>query len=641
MVEHMQPRSLPAAAMRLAVLACVGAALLLAAPPASAQVAAAPGLAIFGAPGAAVTFTLTVSAGTTMGSISLLTMGVPGRDFTAVPAGTTCPELVAGSCRIEVRFEPTTAGRRHGAIVVNDPSGHALLTVSLVGTGNGALLAFGPGVTSTFTGGGAGGDGGPASGARLLEPTGIAVDGLGNHYIADRAGNVVRRVTPEGIISTFAGTGVAGYAGDGGPAASAQLRGPMSVLTDGAGFVYIADTGNNVVRLVDANGVISTYAGQYYAPGSAPPPVCAAATNEVGDGCPGDQIVLNTPIDLVFCVAQNLHISDKLNHRVRTILRTSYRTITQVGNGTAGFSGDGGLNTSAQLDGPTGMAMDAANFIYVADSGNHVIRKTLLTGTIPNPIETIAGTPGGAGNLGDGGPAVAARLTSPHAVQVDPAGNVYVSDPASRVVRKVDQVTGLISTVAGVSAPLGSPTGLLVDEVGDLWIADAQGATVQKVDHSSAPSLTFPATPVGTTSAPQQVTLLNLGNSPLALGGISATSSYSLGGPGTSCDLSGGQTLAPASSCGLGVLFTPTAEGSVGGSVVVAGASGTAPSTMALSGTATSGTAATPDRPASGGGCGGGAGGAWSLALLGVALLATRRAGRGGAAQRTPLQERP
>ncbi len=282
----------------------------------------------------------------------------------------------------------------------------------------------------------------------------------------------------------------------------------MSVLADGAGYVYIADTGNNVVRVVDTKGMISTYAGQYYAPGTTPPPVCGGATNSVGDGCPGNLMVMNMPVDLVFCHAQNLHISDKLNNRVRTIVRTSYDTITHVGNGVAGYNGDGELNTSAELNGPTGMAMDAANYIYVADSGNHIIRKTLLTGTIPNPISTVAGTPGSAGNTGDGGPAINAQLNNPHGVQVDPAGDIYISDSASQVIRELNVATGQISTAAGTATPgysgdgglatsaqLNAPSGILLDEIGNLYIADSQNAVIRKVDVSDAPSLTFALLP--------------------------------------------------------------------------------------------------------------------------------------------------
>jgi len=588
----------PAFTVRPSILFVI-ASLLVLAPQVSAQVTANPSLEIFSAPGATVVFTITVPSGTTLGSFSVLTLGAPNLDFSSVAAGTTCPNVVAGTCKIEVLFQPAAPGRRQGAVVLNDPSGSVLLSVSLDGAGNGALVAFGPGIISTFAGSGTGGDGGPAVSALLAGPSGITVDGFGNHYIADQKGNKIRKVTPSGVISTFAGSGSAGYSGDGGPAASATLSGPMSVLVDGAGFVYIADTGNNVVRMVNTAGVISTYAGQYYAPGTTPPPVCAAATNSVGDGCPGNRMVMNTPVDLVFCHAQNIHISDKLNNRVRTIVRTTYQTITQVGNGVAGYNGDGELNTSAELNGPTGMAMDAANYIYVADSGNHIIRKTLLTGTIPNPISTVAGTPGSAGNAGDLGPAINAQLNNPHGVQVDPSGDIYISDSDSQVIRKVNVATGMISTIAGTatagytgnggsaaSAQLNVPSGILLDEVGNLYIADSQNAVIRKVDVSDAPSLSFANTQVGAVSASQDVTVMNLGNSPLTISGISAAANYSLGGSNTSCHLSSGQTLNSAASCILGIEFTPATGGSLSGSIILTDNANPTSQTIALNGTA-------------------------------------------------------
>jgi NHL repeat len=585
-------------AVRPALLVGIFAALFLAAPQLSAQVTANPTLEIFSAPGTMV-FTITVPASTTLASFSVLTLGAPNLDFTSVPAGTTCPTVVAGTCKIEVQFQPTAPGRRQGAVVLSDASSNALLSVSLDAAGKGALTGFGPGVMSTFAGNGTGGDGGPATSAALGAPTSITIDGFGNHYIADQKDNKVWKVTPAGVISTFAGTGTAGFSGDGGLATSATLSGPMSVLADGAGFIYIADTGNNVVRMVSPAGIISTYAGQYYAPGTTPPAVCASATEPMGDGCPGNRIVLITPVDLVFCHAQNLHISDKGNNRVRTIDRVDYHTFTQVGNGVAGYNGDGELNTSAELNGPTGMAMDAANFIYVADSGNHIIRKTLLSGTVPNPISTVAGTPGSAGNSGDGGPAINALLNNPHGVQVDPAGNIYISDPDSQVVRKMNVATGQISTVAGTAAAgytgdgssasgaqLNAPYGLLLDETGNLYIADSQNAVIRKVDVSDAPSLTFASTTVGSVSPSQDVAVMNLGASPLAISAISATGNYSLAGADTTCNLSSVETLNPGTSCMLGVEFTPTTAGSLSGSIVVADNANPASQTIALTGTA-------------------------------------------------------
>lgn len=573
--------------------------------PSSAQVYAGPGNAII-APGGTQTFTINVPAGTTLANFSVVTFGAPNLDFTAVPAGTTCPNVISGTCTIEVQFQPTAAGRRQGGVQLTDPSGNTLLSISLDGAGTAAMAAFGPSKISTFAGGGTAGDGGSAASAQLLRPTGVTMDGFGNLYIADQAANKVRKVTPSGTISTFAGTGTAGYSGDGGAATSAQLNGPMDVLVDGAGFVYISDTNNNVVRIVDNRGIITTYAGQYYAPGTTPPAVCSAATNSVGDGCLGNQTVLNTPVGLVFCHAGNLHIADNLNNRVRTINRIGYNTFTQVGDGNKGYNGDGELNTSADLNGPTGLDMDAANYIYVADSGNHIIRKTLLTGTTPNPISTVAGTPGAAGNTGDGGAAISAQLNSPFGVKVDPAGDIYVADNAAQVIRKVNVATGMISTIAGTAtagfsgdggtasgAQLNNPAGIVLDGNGNVFFADSQNSVVRKVDLSDAPSLTFSATTVGSASAAQDVTVMNLGNAPLNVSQITTATSYSLAGADTSCKSAGSESLDPATSCVLGIEFAPKAAGSISGTVVLADNATPPSQTITLSGSATSGTVGT------------------------------------------------
>lgn len=434
----------PAVAVRLSILVCIGC-LLAVAPRLTGKVSCNPPLEIFGTPGATRVFTIRVPFGSTLASFSVLTLGAPDLDFKLVSHGTSCPNVLAGTCTIQVQFSPTALGRRQGAVVLYDVSGNVLQTISLDGAWNGTQVPISRNTVSTLAGNSSDS---PLADPLGVEPTGTGIDGFGNHYIPDEKANTIRKVTPTGIISTFAGTSRAGYSGDGGPATSARLSAPQAVVVDGAGFVYIADTGNNVVRIVNSAGIISTYAGQYYVPGTAAPRVCAGAKNSVGDGCPGNQIVLNMPVDLVFCNSQNLHISDKLNHRIRTIIRETYRTITQVGNGKAGYNGDGELNTRAELNGPTGLDMDAANYIYIADTGNHIIRKTLLTGYTPNPISTIAGTPGSVGNRGDGGLAKSAELNSPHGVRVDATGNVYIFDSHSGTIRKVSSTNGLISTIA-------------------------------------------------------------------------------------------------------------------------------------------------------------------------------------------------
>jgi hypothetical protein len=435
----------PALIVQVSILVSI-ACLLPIAPRLTGKVSCNPPLEIFRAPGATQVFAITVPLGSTLANFSVLTLGAPNLDFKSVTHGTTCPRVVAGTCTIQVQFSPTAVGRRQGAVVLYDLSGNVLQTISLDGAWNGTQTSFGTRAVSATTGDG--NQDGSATDSLVAEPREDAVDGFGNRYIPDEKANMVRKVSPTGVISMFAGTGKSGYSGDGGPATGARLNGPMAAVVDGAGFVYIADTGNNVVRMVNGAGIISTYAGQYYATGMAVPPVCSRAKNSVGDGCLGDQIVLNTPVYLVFCNAQNLHISDKLNHRIRTVIRENYRTITQVGNGKAGYNGDGELSTNAELNRPTGITMDSANYIYIADTGNHIIRKTLLTGYTPNPISTIAGTPGRAGSRGDNGPANSAELNSPHGVQVDAAGDVYISDAENGAIRKVSSIDAVISTIA-------------------------------------------------------------------------------------------------------------------------------------------------------------------------------------------------
>ena len=588
-------------AVRLSILLSLSVCLLLIAPRLSAQVASSPNGEIFAAPGATQVFTLTVASGTTLGSVSVLTLGAPNLDFVSVASGTTCPTLTAGKCTVEVLFQPTVPGRRQGMIAAYDPSGNVLLVVSLDGAGSGPMTAFGPAIISTFAGGGTGGVGGPATSAQLLAPRASPSMDLAITTSPIRKPTKSYEVNAAGVISTVAGTGTAGFSGDGGPATSAQLNGPMAVIIDGAGFIYIADTNNNVVRMVDNHGNISTYAGQFYPAGGTPPAVCAAATNSVGDGCPGNQMVMNTPVDIVFCHAQNLHIADKLNNRVRTIVRTSYNTITQVGNGVAGYNGDtsttGVMSTTAELNGPTGMDMDAANYIYVSDAGNHTVRKTLLSGTTPEVISTLVGTPGSAGNSGDGGLATSALLDTPAGLKVDPAGDLYISDTTSQVIRKFNIADGKISTIVGTAtagntgnggpasaAQLNSPIGVLLDDNGNLYIADTQNLVVRKVDVADAPSVTFPNTTMGATSPAQDVTVMNLGDAPLTITAISSTGNYSLGGSDTSCS-STGVSLNPATSCVLGIEFIPTTGGTVSGSVVLADNANPASQTIALSGT--------------------------------------------------------
>ena len=346
-------------------------------------------------------------------------------------------------------------------------------------TGNGLIRKIdSTGTITTVAGGGglgSGGDGGPATQAQLTAPEAVAVDGAGHLYIADRSSNRVRKVDSTGTITTVAGTGEFGFSGDDSPATQAEINSPYGVAADGAGNLYIADSGNDRIRKVDSTGTITTVAG----------------TGEFGfsgDGGPATQAWVNSPDSVVVDGAGSLYISHRNNNRVRKVDSTG--TITTIaGTGERGFGGDGGPASQAQISSPTGVAVDGAGNLYIADSGNQRIRKVDSTGT----ITTVAGT-GEHGFGGDGGPASQAQISSPTGVAVDGAGNLYIADAGNHRVRRVDS-TGTITTVAGTGehgfggdggpasqAQISSPTGVAVDGAGNLYIADAGNHRVRRVD---------------------------------------------------------------------------------------------------------------------------------------------------------------
>ncbi len=221
---------------------------------------------------------------------------------------------------------------------------------------------------TTVAGGGAGGDGGLATSASLSNPTGVAVDAAGNLYIADKGNNRIRKVDASGIITTFAGTNVAGFAGDGGSATNARLSSPASVALDASGNLYIADTGNNRVRKVNPTGVITTVAG-------------TNVSGFTGDGGAATNARLSGVSGVAVDAAGDLFILDSSNHRVR-LVDTSGVISTVAGSGSASYSGDGGAALSAGLYGPQGVALDSQGNVYIADSGNRV-RQVLLYASLP------------------------------------------------------------------------------------------------------------------------------------------------------------------------------------------------------------------------------------------------------------------
>jgi len=310
------------------------------------------------------------------------------------------------------------------------------------------------------------GDGGPAiSTARLSSPGGLAFDGSGNLYIADN--HRIRRVTPDGIITTAAGNGQSDYAGDGGPATSASLASPFGICVDAAGNLYIGDS--NRVRKVASNGIISTVAGGGY---SAPT-----------EGGPATKAYFGFTFSVVLGAAGQLYFID--SDRVWKL--TPAGTVSSVaGTGTAGTSGDGGPAISAQLNEPRALAMDSGGNLYIAEGLGRRVRMVNPSGA----ITTVAGN-GTRGDSGDGGPATSAQFMSPIALALDTSGDLYIADDVAGRVRKVTR-SGIISTVAGgrnAGATDGglatyiyiNPAGLAVDATGNLYISDPIRDCVWKV----------------------------------------------------------------------------------------------------------------------------------------------------------------
>ncbi|HUN38023.1 MAG TPA: hypothetical protein VMU95_39035 [Trebonia sp.] len=281
------------------------------------------------------------------------------------------------------------------------------------------------------------GNGGPATSATLNTPSAVAVDGKGDVYIADTENNMVREVTPNGVIRTIAGTGRPGYSGDGGPAADARLDNPSGLAVNAAGDLFIADTVNNVIREVTPNGIIRTIAGDP-APGRDHRRGGPLGGGYAGDGGPAADALLQHPQGLSTDTKGDLFIADTGNSVIREI--TTSGTIKTVAGQAGKFSdsGDGGKATSATLSAPTDVAVDAAGDLFIADTGNNALREVSAAGV----ISTLAGG-NGEGNGGQGGPASSAQLDTPESVAVDSStGDVYVTSRSG----VLDQIKGLAAT---------------------------------------------------------------------------------------------------------------------------------------------------------------------------------------------------
>ncbi|MGB6163409.1 MAG: protein kinase [Pseudonocardiaceae bacterium] len=354
-----------------------------------------------------------------------------------------------------------------GNLYVADSGNYRIRKVDATGT----ITSIAGNGTQGFTG-----DGGPAVAAELGSPKDVTVDRTGNLYIADGGNDRIRKLDTGGRITTIAGSGVRGFSGDGGPAATAELALPDAVAVDRDGNVYIGDSGSHRVRKVDQNNTITTFAG--------------AGPNYPGDGGLATQATLLNPNFAHFDKGGRLYIADSGNNRIRRVDQDG-TIVTIAGNGTAGFSGDGGLAVDAQLNTPGSLALDSVGNVYIADTNNHRVRKVALDGK----IMTIAGIGGGYFS-GDNGPATGADLRFPDGLAVGSDGSLYIAEGGNDVIRRVDPA-GIIMTVAGnrtrgfsgdggpaTQAQLYSPEQIDIDRDGNLYIADQVNNRIRRVDRA-------------------------------------------------------------------------------------------------------------------------------------------------------------
>ncbi len=328
------------------------------------------------------------------------------------------------------------------------------------------------------------GDGGSATSASLYKPSSLAIDAAGNLFIADQYNNRIRKVNAStGIITTVAGNGVAGFSGDGGRADSASLYNPYGVAIDVYGNLFISDRLNSRIRKVNmSSGIITTVAGNGY-------------TLYAGDGGAATSASINNQYGIAVDASGNLFIADTYNNRIRKVNASTGIITTVAGNGTYGYSGDGGAATSAKLYSPVGVAIDASGNLFIADNGNNRIRSVNASTGI---INTVVGN-GTAAYSGDGGRADSASLYNPYGgVTIDSYGNLFIADQGNNRIRKVNKSTGFITTVAGngssyfsgdggaaTSAVLYSPNGVTIDTYGNLFIADTYNYRIRKVTFSN------------------------------------------------------------------------------------------------------------------------------------------------------------
>ena len=351
----------------------------------------------------------------------------------------------------------------NGNVYVADTSNHTIRRIT--GTGIVTTLASSAGHPGDADGVG------PSS--QFFNPFGLAVDGSGNVYVADSSNHTIRKVTSTATVTTLAGR--AGYGAADGTGAAARFFNPSGVAVDGSGNVYVADSNNHTIRKVTSTGAVTTLAGSAVQPGSA-------------DGT-GAAARFNRPFGVAVDGSGNVYVADSNNHTIRKI--TSAGAVTTLAGSANQLGSADGIGGAARFNTPSGVAVDGDGNVYVADSNNYTIRKITSTGA----VTTLAGS---AGQLGTtDGTGAAARLFFPRGVAVDGNGNLYVADTGNHTIRKITS-TGAVTTLAGnfvvfgfadgtgTAAHFFSPSGVTVDGNANLYVADTNNNTIRKVTSTGA-----------------------------------------------------------------------------------------------------------------------------------------------------------
>jgi sugar lactone lactonase YvrE len=439
-------------------------------------------------------------------------------------------------CTIAITFSPTQPGPDLATLTVKSALG-ATSQFGLNGVGAAASIALDPGMATGL-------------GSGLKSPLGVALDAAGNAYVADTGNNVVLRYNSAGTGTVIAGTGTAGNSGNGGAASAAALSAPSAVAVTPDGAVYIADTGNGVVRRIDPiTGVINIAAGGATT-------TCAAALDAFGNGCLGTQAKLAAPAGLTSDAHGNVYIADTGNNVIRELTNSGY--IFVIGGG-------------ASFSAPTALQADPNGNIFVADTGHSTVSEIVAA---TGAVVAVAGN-GQNGSTGNGGAATSAELSKPTGIALDGAGDLYIADTGNHVIRFVN-AAGTINTVAGTLGQSGSgtlpgsvsdlllnlPGGVAATTSGKLYVLDSGNNRAFTIDRTSvtenlgttSPNSSSPVQTIQQTSTGTVAALLPQPN----FTGTGDTAVFSIT-PQSSLGCTGGESLTPGVTCFLGAQFNPVA----------------------------------------------------------------------------------